>query len=37
MDAKSLDFSPLQRYLEDLHGSLKDYNEGEVASYIPEL
>lgn len=37
MDAKSLDFSPLQRYLEDLHSGLKDYNEGEVASYIPEL
>ena len=37
MDAKSLDFSPLQRYLEDLHNSLKDYNAGEVASYIPEL
>jgi glutaminase len=37
MDAKSLDFSPLQRYLEDLHRSLKDYREGEVASYIPEL
>jgi glutaminase len=37
MDAQSLDFSPLQRYLDDVHRGLKEYNEGEVASYIPEL
>ena len=37
MDAKLLNISPLQQYLEELHHKLKDYKEGEVASYIPEL
>jgi len=29
--------SPLQSYLEGLHGQLSTLNQGEVASYIPEL
>ena len=37
MDAITLDYSPLQRYLEALHSDLKDFNQGQVASYIPEL
>ena len=37
MDAATLDYSPLQQYLETLHSNLKDCKEGEVASYIPEL
>lgn len=37
MDASTLDYSPLQQYLETLHRNLKDCKEGEVASYIPEL
>jgi len=38
MDARTLeDYSPLQRYLEELHRKLKECREGEVASYIPEL
>mgnify|MGYP001822573927 CR=1 FL=1 len=37
MDAKLLNISPLQQYLEELHHKLKDYKQGEVASYIPEL
>lgn len=28
---------PMQQYLEDLHAGLKDRQEGELASYIPEL
>jgi len=37
MDARRLDNSPLQQYLEGLHRSLRDCTEGDVASYIPEL
>ena len=37
MDATTLDYSPLQQYLETLHRNLRDCKEGEVASYIPEL
>lgn len=37
MDAKALISSPLQHYLEELHHNLRNYKEGEVASYIPEL
>jgi len=37
MDAKRLNISPLQQYLEELHQNLKSYKDGEVASYIPEL
>jgi glutaminase len=37
MDARILGESPLQAYLEALHGKLLGYTEGEVASYIPEL
>ena len=29
--------SPIQRYLEDLHGRVAGLREGELASYIPEL
>lgn len=29
--------SPLQAYLEELHGELREVREGTVASYIPEL
>lgn len=29
--------SPIQTYLEKLHGELADLNDGELASYIPEL
>ena len=28
---------PMQRYLEELHASLRDLHDGELASYIPEL
>ena len=37
MDAKTLDYSPLQQYLETLHRNMRDCKDGEVASYIPEL
>ena len=37
MDAKLLNISPLQQYLEELHHKLKDYKEGEFSSYIPEI
>jgi len=37
MDARRLDNSPLQQYLEGLHRSLRDCTDGDVASYIPEL
>ena len=34
MDAQTLDYSPLQQYLDALHLDLKGCTEGEVASYI---
>ena len=37
MDATTFNASPLQHYLEELHHTIKNYREGEVASYIPEL
>ncbi len=29
--------SPIQKYLEAVHACYRDLDEGEVASYIPEL
>ena len=37
MIGKALELSPVQRYLEQLHGELLALQGGEVASYIPEL
>jgi glutaminase len=37
MSSKALELSPLQGYLEKLHGELLQLTDGEVASYIPEL
>ncbi|TVQ84592.1 MAG: glutaminase A, partial [Chromatiaceae bacterium] len=37
MDRRALQFSPIQRYLEQLHNELLGLEGGEVASYIPEL
>ncbi len=37
MSAKALIDSPIQKYLEALHGRVAGLREGELASYIPEL
>ncbi len=37
MSSRALELSPLQQYLEQLHGELLELTSGEVASYIPEL
>lgn len=37
MDARALQLSPIQSYLEQLHADLLSNSAGEVASYIPEL
>lgn len=37
MDARALQLSPIQTYLEQLHDELLSNDAGEVASYIPEL
>ena len=37
MSGQALQFSPVQRYLEQLYSELLEITGGEVASYIPEL
>lgn len=37
MDKRAFQFSPVQRYLDRIHGELLDLNDGAVADYIPEL
>ncbi|HYN78418.1 MAG TPA: glutaminase, partial [Lamprocystis sp. (in: g-proteobacteria)] len=37
MAVKALVDSPIQKFLEALHGRVADLREGDLASYIPEL